>query len=219
MARLVPRRRPGPPPAAPAGGGPHAYVAVQDDGVRPVAYDPCRPVHYVLRPGNAPPGGDALVHEAFARVSAVTGLVFVHDGSTDEVPAPDRAAFQPERYGDRWAPVLVSWQTEAEAPDFATEVAGRAGSTAAAPPGGPRVLVTGTVDLDAAEFGRLLADERGTAVARGILLHEVAHLVGLAHVSDPAQLMYPTTSTVVHFAAGDLTGLAALGRGECVPDL
>jgi hypothetical protein len=39
-------------------------------------------------------------------------------------------------------------------------------------------------------------------------------------VDDPDQLMYPEARREVpDFAAGDLTGLAALGRGACVPEL
>ena len=46
------------------------------------------------------------------------------------------------------------------------------------------------------------------------------HAVGLAHVDDDRELMYPEARrTVTEFAAGDLTGLAALGRGPCVPEL
>ncbi len=207
----------GTPMVAPAPGGTHAFVAMQADGVRPVAYDPCRPIHYVIRPDNAPAGGEALVHEAFARISGVTGLQFVYDGATDEPLSQAREIFQSGRYGDRWAPVLVSWQTEAETPEFATEIAGRAGSAIVSPPGGPQVFVTGTVDLDAAAFNGMLADGPGAAAARGVLLHELGHLVGLDHVADAGQLMYPTTSTVLDFAPGDLTGLVELGRGECVP--
>lgn len=52
------------------------------------------------------------------------------------------------------------------------------------------------------------------------MLHELGHLVGLDHVNDPTQLMYPETSgEMTDFAAGDLTGLAELGRGACFPDL
>ncbi len=53
-----------------------------------------------------------------------------------------------------------------------------------------------------------------------ILLHELGHLMGLAHVDDSAQLMFPEARREVpDFAAGDLTGLAALGGGVCVPEL
>lgn len=207
----------GTPVPAPSPGGTHLFVGVQDDGEQPVAYDPCRPVHYVIRPDNAPPGADALVHEAFARVSHVTGLQFVYDGATDESAWEDRASFQPDRYGDRWAPVLVSWQTEAENPELAGHVAGLAGSASVEPPVGPRVFVTGVVGLDAAAFRGMLADPARVSGARAVLLHELAHLVGLAHVADPSELMYPTTSTVLDFGVGDLTGLYRLGGGECVP--
>ena len=67
---------------------------LQPNPTDPFAYDPCRPVHYVFRPDNAPVGGEQAVHAAFARISEVTGLRFVHDGSTDE---PRRAEETPER--------------------------------------------------------------------------------------------------------------------------
>ncbi|SDO03878.1 hypothetical protein SAMN05428965_2529 [Geodermatophilus sp. DSM 45219] len=207
-------------PAAPAGGGAHAFSLFQADGVTPVAYDPCRVVHYAVRPDGAPEGGEELVHAAFARIAEVTGLVVVHDGPTDEVPATDREAFQPERYGDRWAPVLVAWQTEADEPDLAGDIVGRGGSVAVSLGEGPRVYVTGTVSLDAEQFPGILDSRDGEATAAGIVLHEVAHLVGLDHVDDESQLLYPeTVPGVTDFAAGDLTGLARLGQGPCVPEL
>ncbi|WP_456567930.1 matrixin family metalloprotease [Blastococcus sp. SYSU DS0539] len=209
----------GSPVPAPASGGTHLFVAMQEDDVRPVAYDPCRPIHYVIRPDNAPAGGEALIHEAFVRISGVTGLQFVYDGATAESASDARESFQPDRYGDRWAPVLVSWQTEVETPEFATGTAGLAGSASVEPPGGPRVFVTGTVQLDAAAFADMLADPVRLAGARAVVLHELGHLVGLAHVADAGQLMYPSTSAVLDFAPGDLSGLVELGRGECVPSV
>jgi hypothetical protein len=84
---------------------------------------------------------------------------------------------------------------------------------------GPQVLVTGTVSLDAGQFPAILHRRNGTAIARAIILHELGHLVGLDHVDD-RQLMYPETGgDVLDFAAGDLTGLAAVGSGRCVPAL
>ncbi|MGY1634421.1 hypothetical protein ACI784_22205 [Geodermatophilus sp. SYSU D01186] len=86
-----------------------------------------------------------------ARLAAVTGLRFVHEGSTDEDPSDDRGRFLPELYGDRWAPVR---------------------------------------------------------------LHE---LVGLSHVPTRSQLMYRWRIDTEGFGPGDLTGLARLGQGPCVP--
>ncbi|RBY92264.1 peptidase [Blastococcus sp. TBT05-19] len=210
----------GPPPLPPPVGGTHGFTTFQDDGVTPVAYDPCRTIHYVLRPDATPPGGEQLVHDAVLRIADVTGLVFTFDGYTDEPLTTERAVYQPERYGDQWAPVLIGWQTEAENPALVGDVVGEAGSVAVSLGEGPRVFVSGTVSLDSVQFPEILGGRDGAAVARGIVLHELGHLVGLAHVDDDAELMYPEARrAVTDFSAGDLTGLAALGAGPCVPEL
>jgi hypothetical protein len=214
-------RRPlGRPLPAPLEGGTHAFIAFQADGVTPVTYDPCRPVHYVLRPDNAPVGGEEAVHAAFARLSEVTGLQFVHDGGSDEATTLDRSIFQPERYGDRWAPVLVAWESEEQNPALAGDTVGQAGSVAVSLGDGPRVFVTGTVSLDAGRMPEILDFRDGAETARAIILHELGHLVGLGHVDDGQQLMYPEARRdVPDYAPGDLTGLAVLGAGPCVPEL
>ncbi|TQN40736.1 matrixin [Blastococcus colisei] len=210
----------GTPPPAPPEGGAHGFIAVQPDGVTPVAYDPCRPVHYAIRPDNAPPGGEEAVHAAFARLAEVTGLRFVHDGSSAEPSTLDRRIFQPETYGDRWAPVLVAWETEEQNPALVGDTVGQAGSVAVSLGDGPQVFVTGTVSLDADRMPEILAFRGGAQTARAIILHELGHLVGLGHVEDDQQLMYPEARREVpDFAPGDLTGLAVLGRGPCVPEL
>lgn len=212
-----PRGVPLPPPPE---GGAHAFVTFQTDGVTPVAYDPCRPVLYVIRPDGAPRGGEELVREAVDRISEVTGLQFVYRGHTDEAPAAERELFQPDRYGRRWAPVLIAWETEEQNPALAGDVVGEAGSVPASLGDGPRVYLTGTVSLDAPRLGELLRGRDGRRIVRSIILHELGHLMGLAHVDDDRQLMFPEARREVpDFAAGDLTGLAALGTGACVPEL
>ncbi len=206
------------PPAFPSRG--YAFLATQDDGVTPVAWDPCRPVHYVVRPDGAPPGGDAVLASSLARVSAVTGLVFVPDGVSDEAPSPQRAGYQPQRYGDRWAPVLIAWQTAQENPDFAGDVIGQAGPQRVRSPGKPAVYVSGQLTLDSRRMSALLGEQGGQAVAEGVVLHELGHLLGLDHVDASSEVMYPQADRVItQFGPGDLTGLAALGAGACVPDL
>ena len=210
----------GVPQSPPPAGGTHAFTTLQDDGVTPVAYDPCRPVHWVLNGAGAPPGSEPLVQAAVARIAAVTGLRFVHDGGTDEPLAVDRPLYQPERYGDRWAPVLIGWRTEVEEPALAGEVVGQGGSAAVSLGDSPTVYVSGSVVLDAAQLAPVLERRGGAAVVEAVVLHELGHLVGLAHVDDADQLMYPQVqSSVDELAPGDLTGLARLGAGACVPGL
>jgi len=221
-------------------GGPHTFLLLQADGTTPVAYDPCRPIHYVTRPGG-PPGGDALIREAVAAVSTATGLRFVDDGATDEAPSDDRAPYQPERYGERWAPVLFTWSDPVESPLLGrvdpaapqADPAAYAGSAAVAfevvpagsaprPPSGDadKVFVTGAVTLDAADLTTILEGPGGATLATAVIQHELGHLVGLGHVEDQTQLMNPTiVPAVTGFAGGDLEGLSTLGRGACFAQL
>lgn len=206
----------GRPPAAPARaeGDGYRFLEHQRSSSRPVTWSPCRAVHYVVRPDHAPPGGDALLHDAVAAVSAATGLRFVDDGSTTEAPSEDREPYQPERYGKRWAPVLVTWATSAEVPDFGIDVVGEAGPQAWQTAKGARAYVTGAVALDAAHLPRL-----PRRYALEVVEHELGHLVGLAHVDDRTQVMYPKAGGATAFGAGDLAGLRALGSGSCHKDL
>ena len=47
------------------------------------------------------------------------------------------------------------------------------------------------------------------------MLHELAHVVGLAHVSEPMELMFTDNTGQVTFGPGDLEGLARLGSLPC----
>lgn len=213
-ARLAPQA------AGPASAGGYRFSAMQADKASPVTWSPCRPIHYVIRPDNAPLGGEAMIAESFARLSQATGLVFVDDGPTGEAPADGRGAYQPEAYGDRWAPVLIAWATPDEVPDFGVDIAGEAGAARITTPSGDDAYVTGTVYLDPAKIDRMRQD-LGAPVARSVVMHELGHLVGLAHVNDDTQVMWPRGNgkLLVEYQAGDLAGLAALGAGACQPDI
>ncbi len=210
----------GSPAASGVTGTSFAFVATQVDGGTPVAYDPCRPIHYVTRPDGAPANGAALVADAVARISLATGLRFVDDGPTDERPSATRQFYQEDRYGDRWVPVLVSWSSPDETADLAGYVAGVGGSMPMSVDGRGKVYVTGAVTLDGPQLTEVMSEPGGDAVAGSIVLHELGHLVGLQHVEDATQIMYPEAQQgVTELGSGDLTGLAALGRGVCVPEI
>lgn len=205
----------------PAIARPSENFAVQrGDKADPVAYDPCRPITYVIRPDGAPDGSEGLIAEAVDAVTAATGLQFVYEGPTDEPPTVDREAVQKERYGDRWAPVAISWSDPSETPELEGSVAGVGGSMSVNIEDGPEIYVSGRLVLDAPEIARLIEARNGTDMARAVIMHELGHVVGLGHVEGPGQLMSTKLSPkVTKFQRGDLTGLALLGAGRCIPEI
>ena len=205
----------GEPPPLPEGGGAYQFLMRQQGSDEPVAYEPCRPLHLVVNSRTAPPEGDQLLAEALAGIGRSTGLQLIFDGPTDEPPDARRAPYQPQRYGERWAPVLVAWSDPGEQPRLAGRTAGLGGSTAVRSSAeNLEVYVSGGVVLDGPQLGRMLEERGGAAQVRSVILHELGHLVGLGHVDDESQVMHHG-GNVTEFGAGDLTGLALLGRGRC----
>jgi len=209
-----------PPPAPPSPGG-FEFMATQKVGTGPVAWDPCRPVRYVVDPTGAPPGGDQLIQEAALRTAVPAGLKFVNEGTTTEPWTKDREPYQPDRYGKKWAPVLIAWSTEAQSSQVAGYIAGRGGPIIRGGPDGRMASVSGSVILDAEDIAQVLTYPEGQAKARAIIQHELGHLVGLDHASDSSQLMYSenTEQQTGDWGSGDLAGLHQLGKGDCFPDL
>lgn len=197
--------------------GPHAFVARGPDGA-PAAYDPCRPIPVVVNSRTAPAGVAPLLDSALAEISRRTGLQFVREGVSDEVPSLERDAFQPDRYGDRWAPVLIAWTDPTEVATLGTEVVGVGGSTQIETDG-HAVYVSGLVALDGPELAEAMARPDGPGRVEAVILHELGHLVGLDHVDDPGQLMYEANLGQTALAAGDLSGLTQLGTGPCIDRL
>lgn len=198
--------------------GPFAFLATTPDG-RPVTYDSCHPIHYVVNPTGMPSGGMVLIRDAIRTISAATGLKFIEDGLTQEKPDPSRPASQPQRYGQRWAPVLIAWDNHAEYPMVGGDIAGIGGS-ATFEPDGPESAryVTGEIVLDREEFSKILVRDDGYVEARVIVMHKLGHVVGLGHVRDPNELMAPMYTGQTELGPGDRQGFAKVGAGPCWPD-
>jgi hypothetical protein len=195
--------------------GPHTFMQVDAAG-RPIRYDPCRPVHYVVNPAGGPAGSVALVRAAVSAISTATGLVFVEDGTTTEVVSDQRQPVQRNRYGNRWAPVLVGFAARDAFPGLTGRIAGLGGSMAVTTPAGPR-LATGQITLASDTFHDLVETGR-LGQATTIVEHELGHVVGLGHVNDPDQLMSTSNKGQVNLGPGDVQGLAIAGSGPCFRD-
>jgi hypothetical protein len=115
----------GAPPEVTTGLGSFAFTGTQPGSDRPVAYDPCRPVEYLVNDALAPPGGQELLRSGLVEISAATGLVFVAAGTTPALPEQ-----KPSSLPTRREPVLIAWTTPEVVPDLAGRTAGLAGSTA-----------------------------------------------------------------------------------------
>ena len=187
----------------------------------PVRFNPCAPLHYVINPALAPPGAAEDVHTAIQMTSEAAGLRFVYDGETDEVPVANRPTYQRDRYGDRWAPILISWANGLHSADpDAGEEGGRpiavAWSDAEVNDDGQAVYVTGAAVFDASVTD--LPKGFGGQTWGQAMLHEMGHVVGLDHVDAPDSVMNPVIGLrPAAWATEDRAGLWALGIGStCV---
>jgi Matrixin len=181
----------------------------------PVTYDPCRPVHVVINDDVAP-GHRPLVDAAIREVADATGLHFVMDGSTHELPDENGSRHDLDRAAARDPLVLIAWTTAQHVGALEGRTVGLGGSTATADyPGAPRHYVGGAVSLDAPDLARTLNRPQGRALVQAVVMHELGHVVGLAHVADAHELMNSENNGLTSFGPGDRRGLAALGAGHC----
>lgn len=209
----------GTPRIAPTDSSSFSYLATDPQTGEPITYDPCRTIKVTINPMQAPPGGDLMITAAIMQMSDLTGLQFEVELETDERWRADRPAYQPTRYGDRWAPVLIAWGTEAEHVELTGDVAGLGGSQSVTRTDtGRSAFITGSVLLDADDIAHIERVDPDSNPGLAVVLHELGHLVGLGHVEDPTQLMNPIGQPDIHdFQDGDLAGLSRLGRGTCHP--
>ncbi len=195
------------PPKPPSDVGQWRFL--QKQGNRAVSYDPCHSIHYVIRVGVGPLNGAALVREAIDKVSAATGLTFVFDGMTEEVPQAD----DQRRPGQ---PVWIGWAGDQETDLWKREgdVVGVAASAPMTNENGHEVFVTG---FAAFRPDNSLPPTFGAGETEGsVILHELGHVVGLDHVADDREEMFASVShfTGEGYGPGDLRGLWELGASQ-----
>jgi hypothetical protein len=176
-------------------------------------WEPCDDISYRVNPHRMPAGAMRDVAEAFRRLSEASGLRFSYAGPTSFVPYARRS-----RRATSNADVVLAWAPPRAVPSLAGTVVGLGGYAGAGTSTGWTRITQGYVVLDSTS--RLHRGFAGRRSTRGMtLLHELGHAVGLDHVNDRRQVMYPVIlPREAQYAAGDLRGLAAVGAARgCFP--
>ena len=198
-----------PAPAVLAGGGTYTFALTQPGSAEPITWDPCSAVSYAVNPAGMPDGARPLVERAIARISAATGLAFEDDGDTDR--RPFTGTFVPLGGG---RPVVIGWGDAGEYPELSGDVAGVGGGAPERGARGRQYYATGGIVLDTDAFTAANVAQR-PRVMEAIVVHELAHVVGLGHVSEPMELMYGDNTGQVELGPGDREGLARVGSAPC----
>jgi len=181
----------------------------------PVLHDPCAAIHWRLSTQGMPSGAEAVAQEAVASVAEHTGLVFIFDGHTDELATFDGPLLV-RSDGWEYAPMVIGWGTEAQSSDLGGDTTGVGGARVT--PGAyenREFLRSGTVIVDTSDVRDILTTPAEKAHTQAVIMHELGHVVGLGHVADPRELMFPAASYVIDWGPGDMQGLAAAGAGPC----
>ena len=183
----------------------------------PVRWDPCTPIRWTSNTSRGPAGGLDVLKSAVARVASLTGTTWEYVGATTSVP---RAGYLPSSSQASYPPVLIGWTDAASSDLLAGQTASVLGMTRTAwfgvqMPDGGKIAATraAVIALDRTDALPLT----GSTSWKTVALHELAHAMGLGHVSDKTQLMATVLPAVTDLQAGDQAGLQLLGRSSgCV---
>lgn len=178
----------------------YAFESTYGATHQPTTWAACAQIRYRVDLAGAPAGFDAELTHDLATLSRLTGYRFVDTGPTVYVPGSTLAA-----------PVVIAWVRP-------SQMLGQSGVY-----GVTRPVVTNDLRHYVGALVLFSRDARAPFVtdpvfARALVLHELAHVLGLADVADPSELMnfqLGPDATVDHFGPGDLAGLARLTTPAC----
>jgi hypothetical protein len=205
----------GTPDAAPESPtGPHEFLYSFGNGTY-ARWDPCDTISYRVNPANVSADVVAMVPVALQRITEVSGLSFQSLGTTSSFSTTP----------DIGTDAVIAFPTSAQQPQLTGTVVGLGGGRFT----GGGAVVSGFAFVRADSANRMTSDQ-----LLEVLLHEIGHMVGLAHVyaggsfgdnPDPSrytdwgaaarmQTMYPILLAPRGYASGDREGLIAVGASK-----
>jgi len=207
---------------APRGNPADHVFTTGERGLR-YSFDPCETIKYVVNADDVGPFGITLAQIGMAQLSYATGIKVKFIGTSHQIPFQTEETKLPANQD-----LLIAWADEAELPAFVTTPAiGFGGPSWVRPArdgrGRPILMTTQAavvLDTNAYFSGVYTQGYYGTKPAWGeVILHELGHASGLAHVGATDEIMYPGAGNGPYpdgtfqglYDAGDLAGLATNG--------
>lgn len=164
---------------------------VQNSAGIPARWNPCEAVRYVVDPYGAPAGWQNDISNDMSQVSQATGLSLVNGGTTGTVPSGFNG-------------IVISWTSQLSGGD----TVGLTTYSYYNSPGFTPQIVGANIQLLSS-----LSGGGGMNGEQPVLLHELGHALGLAHV-NAQEVMNPVDQGYSSYHAGDLNGLAQLGASK-----